>query len=160
MAIMIFLISAMLQTAPLPPATWKERNQPDMPVLQPCQISEGSKVVHSIKQLPNDVSAELARFFNDAVPMSDASGPFNSTDVISGPIPQRRFVRAYQSGRYWIIWYEQGGSVGGLRTIALHRNARRDGSSPLFQAVPGSLFAGEPCMATKAILAGVRSTLR
>ncbi|MFS0774052.1 hypothetical protein [Sphingomonas sp. 1P08PE] len=99
------LFGAMLQTTYLPPEVWKERNQPETPVFQPCELGDGTTIARSLKQLPSDVTRELAGFFNAAIPMSDAVGPFNSIDVVDGPVPQRRFLRAYQTGRNWIIWY-------------------------------------------------------
>ena len=42
--------------------------------------------------------------------MSDRSGPFNATDVITDPaVPSRRFLHAGQSADLWFVWYEQGG---------------------------------------------------
>lgn len=145
----------MLQATSLPPEVWKERNQPDMPVLPPCELGGGATMVRSMKGLPADVAAELARFFSNE-PMSDVGGPFNSTDVVDGPVPQRRFLRAYQTGQYWVIWYQLGGSASGPRTIALRRNGRPGNQTP-FQVAPGTALAGDLCMATKAIVSGVRS---
>ncbi|KAA9011971.1 MULTISPECIES: hypothetical protein [Sphingobium] len=149
------ILLAMVQTAPVPSRAWKERNQPDMPVLPPCEPGNGATLVHSIKALPDEVSAELARFFHDGYGMADVGEPFNSTDVVEGTVPQRRFIRAYHSGNYWVIWYEQGGIIHALQTIALHRE-RRPGQRPAFQMAPGTSFTGDLCIATKAIISGVR----
>jgi hypothetical protein len=85
------LLGAMLQTAPIRPEVWKERNHPDMPAIPPCELGGGTTIAHSMKELPADVVTELTRFFNAATPMSDAGGPFNSTDVagesVSGTWP-------------------------------------------------------------------------
>lgn len=151
------LLGAMLQMAPLPHEVWKERNRPDMPVLPPCDLGYGATIAHSIKGLPADVVSELTRFFDAAMPMSDAGGPFNGIDIVDGPVPNRRFLRAYQAGRYWVIWYERGGIVSGPRTIALHRNPTRENGASAFRMAPGTAFAGDLCIATKAIVAGVRS---
>ena len=151
------LLGAMLQAAPLRPEVWKERNQPDMPVLQACELGSDTMIANSLRQLPADVVIELSRFFDGSIFMSDAGGPFNSTDVVDGPVPQRRFLRAYQSGRYWLIWYEQGGRASGPRIIALYRDVARRNHPAAFRIAPGTLLAGNLCMAMKAILSGVRS---
>jgi len=147
------LLGALLQSTGLPPATWKERNHPDMPLLPACDLG-GSAVVTTMADLPLPVSAELKRFVGpDGI--SDADGPFNSTDVVGDGVPQRRFLRAYPTGDIWIIWFETGGNVSGPRTIALYRDPNSAAFSPTFQARPGTMFAGNLCAASKAILAGV-----
>ena len=155
--IAMILLAAMLQTAPLRAEVWKERNQPDMPVLPRCDLGSGTTIADSIKALPTDVVGELTRFFEATIPMSDAGGPFNSTDVVDGRVPNRRFLRAYRTERYWVIWYELGGRISGPRTIALHRNPARTNRAAMFQIAPGTAFAGDLCIAAKAILSGVRS---
>lgn len=139
----------------LPPATWKERNHPDMPALPQCDL-DGAQAVNKMAELPEIVSSEIARVFASGG-ISEADGPFNSTDFVDGPVPRRRFLRAYRSGDYWIIWFEVGGNAGGPRTIALRRRIHAPASSPAFQAKPGTIFAGDLCAASKAILAGVAS---
>jgi hypothetical protein len=147
------LLSALLQSTSLPSATWKERNHPDMPVFPACDLG-GGPVVTTMADLPQAVSAELTRFVGPG-PISDADGPFNSTDVVDGTVPQRRFLRAYLTEKAWIIWFEVGGSVAGPRTIALYRDPRSPASYPTFEARRGTMFAGDLCAASKAILAGV-----
>ncbi|MBB4151028.1 hypothetical protein ACFSUK_19030 [Sphingobium scionense] len=139
----------------LPPATWQERNHPDMPTLPQCDL-DGARAVYKMAELPETVSSEIARVFASGG-ISEADGPFNSTDFVDGPVPRRRFLRGYRSGDYWIIWFEVGGNAGGPRTIALRRFIRAPASSPAFQARPGTIFAGDLCAASKAILAGVVS---
>lgn len=147
------LLGSLLQSAPLPPATWKERNQPDMPILPTCDLGSGA-VAHTISDLPSPVSNALMRFFGSEK-ISDAGGPFNSTDVVDGHVPQRRFLRAYEAENYWIIWFEVGGIVSGPRTLAFYRDSRSSAASPAYHARPGTIFAGNLCAASKAILAGV-----
>ncbi|RSU54844.1 hypothetical protein [Sphingobium yanoikuyae] len=137
----------------LPPATWKERNHPDMPVLPHCDL-DGAQAVNKMAELPEIVSSEIARVFASGG-ISEADGPFNSTDFVDGSVPRRRFLRGYRSADYWIIWFEVGGNAGGPRTIALRRSTHAPASSPAFQARPGTIFAGDLCAASKAILAGV-----
>lgn len=149
------LLAAMLQTVPLSPEVWKERNRSDMPALPACKLGDDATIAHSIKELPSEVATEITRFFGVATPMSDAGSPFNSTDVVDGVVPNRRFLRAYQAGHYWVIWYERGGSVSGARTIALRRDAALGATG--FRMTPGTMFAGDLCVATKAIMAGVRN---
>ncbi len=152
------ILLAALQAAPVGSPAWKERNHPDMPVFPNCEIAGGATVARSIRELPADVAAELTRYFNAAIPMSDADGPFNSTDVEEGrPIPHQRFIRAYRNGRLWVIWYELGGRVRGPRTIAVELTPAGRNKAPSFRVDPGTSLTGNLCMATKAILSGVRS---
>jgi hypothetical protein len=72
-------------------------------------------------------------------------------------VPQRRFVRAYFVRDVWLIWYEQGGFGYELRTLALTRGFG-DQRGRTFRATPGSSFTGDLCVASKAFLAGVRSS--
>jgi len=149
---MLLLLGALAQAAPLPPQTWKERNHPDMPSLLACDLGGSAPVIERMADLPPNVATELTRLFAPDV-ISEADGPFNSTDVISGNVPSRRFIRAYQVGGDWIVWYELGGRIAGPRTIALHaRNAQRT-----IMAEHGTTFAGDLCAASKAILNGVRT---
>lgn len=152
---MLFLLGAMLQAAPLPPETWKERNRPDMPAISACELGAGSRIAATITQLPDEVAAELHRFFGPEGGISEANGLYNSTDVVNGGVPVRRFLRAHQVGDYWIVWYERGGLAAGQRTIALKRDGNREGST--YRMLPGTTFRGDLCAATKAIAAGVRS---
>ena len=152
------LIAAALQAAPVGSAAWKERNHPDLPVFPDCEIAADATVALSLKDIPADVAAELTRYFNTAVPMSDAGGPFNSTDVDEGlPVPRQRFVRAYKSERVWVIWYELGGRARGSRTIAVEQTSINGKQAPSFRVDPGTALTGNLCVATKAILSGVRS---
>lgn len=139
----------------LPPATWKVRNHPDRPALPHSDLG-GAQAVNRMTDLPETVSSEIARVFASGG-ISEADGPFNSTDFVDGPVPWRRFLRAYRSADYTIIWFEVGGNAGGPRTIALRRSTRAPASSPAFQARPGTIFVGDLCAASKAILAGVVS---
>ena len=108
---MIFLLLsiAMLQVNPLPPETLKERNHPDMPILPACDLGKKAKVATYIASLPKEVSAELARLSRSVGGVSEANCPYNSTDVVDGRVPTRRFIRAYHVQNNWIVWYEHGG---------------------------------------------------
>jgi len=150
---MLLILGALVQATSLPPQTWKERNHPDMSLLPACNLGGSAPVIERMADLPRTVAAELTRLFAPDV-ISEADGPFNSTDVVGGNVPIRRFIRAYHVGSDWIVWYELGGGrVAGLRTIALHaRNERRT-----IMAEHGTTFAGDLCAASKAIVAGVRT---
>lgn len=156
LALMLQTTALMPQTTPLPNAAWKERNQPEMPRLPPCALQDAS-VVMTLTALPEPLAVEIQRFFESIGGMSDAGGPYNSTDVIDGKVPRSRFLRAYRVGNAWIIWFEKGGFVSGPRTLAFRENKQVRAGERAYQAMPGTFFSGELCMATKAILAGVRS---
>lgn len=147
---MIATLLMLAQVTPLPPETWKERNHPDMPSLPACDLGAGMPVIERMADLPLIVTAELTRFFAPDV-ISEADGPFNSTEVIGGNVPTRRFVRAYHIGSDWIVWYELGGRVARPRTIALHdRNAQKT-----MTVTPGKTFAGDLRAASKAIVSAI-----
>lgn len=155
---LMLLGMAILQAAPLPPETWKERNHPDMPVIPKCNVGKDATIAISIASLPDPIAAELTRFFG-AGGLSEANGPYNSTDVSNGNhVPTRRFLRAYHVRDYWIIWYEHGGIVTGQTTLALTSDSeRRHGERP-YRVTPGTALAGNLCIATKALIAGVRTS--
>lgn len=148
------LLAVLLQAAPLPPATWKERNHPDMPSLPACDLGKGTRLARSIAELPREVAAEIMRVFGTDG-LSDAGGPFNSTDVIDGPVPRRRFIRAYVFQDRSIIWFQTGGFAGGPRTISVIRRYSTTADKARFQTIPGTVFGGNLCAASKAIMAGV-----
>jgi hypothetical protein len=158
MMMLLALLSAMLQSAPLSPSAWKERNQPDTPNMPACELGEGVLVMESIKTLPHDGEAAVRRSFGPHG-LSDAGGPFNSSDVISSQsAPQtRRFLRAYQVQAYLVVWYEKGGGMAaGPRTVAFMRRGRSTETASDYEMIPGTIFSGDLCAATKAILVGVR----
>lgn len=153
---LLLLGMAILQATPLPPETWKERNHPDMPVIPKCDLGKDAAIGTSIASLPQQIALELTRFFGPGGGLSEANGPYNSTDVSDGNhVPTRRFLRAYHVRDYWIIWYEHGGM--GQTTLALTPdNERRHGERP-YRVTPGTALAGNLCTATKALIAGVRT---
>ncbi len=153
---MLFVASVLLQVGPY--AAWKERHQPDMPVFSPCVLETASPMVTSMAQLPPDVADEFRRAIGEHS-ISDAGGPFNSTDVIEADnVPQRRFLRAYSINGYWAIWFELGGRAGGPRTIAMMRERSQRNKKRKYVVQHGTKFVGDLCAATVAIAAGVRST--
>ncbi len=58
-----FLTALSLQSASLLPETWKERNNPDMPVLPACDLGPTSPAVTRKNHLPAGVLTELDRYF-------------------------------------------------------------------------------------------------
>ncbi len=156
----MMVVGALLQASTLPPATWKERNQPDSPTLPPCDLGKGARQVDSLAALPAQVREALIQAFRADAGMADVGGRFNRTDFVSDEsVPRRRFIRAYQADGYWIIWYERGGQVYGHRIVALHQRQARRAATPDWQLVTNSFLSGNLCEASKAILVGVRSGL-
>lgn len=154
---MMFILAALiLQAGALPPETWKERNHSDMPAIPACKRGrQGSS--DKIAKLPKDVSDELKRFFGPDGGLSEANGPFNSTDVHDGRVPSRRFLRAYHIGKTWVVWYEHGGFFHNLQTIALAPRPGSNSTSEPLRIQPGTTFFGNLCAATTAIVGGVRT---
>ncbi|NIJ28843.1 hypothetical protein FHT00_000776 [Sphingomonas insulae] len=153
---MLFVASVLLQVGPY--AAWKERHQPDMPVFPPCVLQTASTMATSMAQLPPDVVEEFHRAIGNRK-VSDAGGPFNSTDVIDDEdVPQHRFLRAYNIAGYWVIWFELGGRVSGPRTIAFTRERSQRNKERKYVVQHGTRFVGNLCAATNAIADGARST--
>lgn len=123
-----------------------------------CDLGPEAVVVYRFADLPPAVITEARRGFAVGG-IAEAGAPYNATDVIRAGLPQRQFVRGYGVGRYWIIWFEQGGFVSGRRTVALRRVDTRRGEAARYLMEPGTVFAGDACAASRAILAGVRSGL-
>lgn len=128
------------------------------PVEPVCNLGAGAVVVYRLADLPPAVASEARRGFAVGG-IAEAGAPYNATDVMREGLPQRQFVRGYGVGRYWILWFEQGGFASGRRTVALRRVDPRKGGAARYQMEPGTVFAGDSCAASKAILAGVRSGL-
>lgn len=120
------------------------------PSVAECAIA-GSKVVYRLADLPDDVRAQLVGAFDDG--FAEVETAFDATDVDSPGRPHRRFIRAYQSGTQWMIWYEHGGrgyhwhAVGmrkqsESRPISLDRNAKYVGGDASLCAGSKAYFAG------------------
>jgi hypothetical protein len=120
------------------------------PIVAECAIP-GSKVVYRLADLPGDVRAQLVGAFDDG--FAEVETAFDATDVHYPGRPERRFIRAYQSGTKWMIWYEHGGrgyhwhAVGmrkqsASRPISLDRNAKYVGSDDSLCAASKAYFAG------------------
>jgi hypothetical protein len=155
MVILLTLASAALQASSLPYLTWKERNQPDAPVLPKCELGSDAAHIRSMADLPSAALVEVKRLFK-SYGISDVGGPFNSTDVIDGVVPQRRFIRAYRVRTELIIWYEKGGFVSGPRTVLMTQTNQNNERTSTFRTVRDTFFTGNLCAATKAILDGVQ----
>ncbi len=151
-----FLAALTLQAAALPPDTWKERNHPDMPIVSACKIGHETPV-SKFSKLPVAVRVELNRFFGPVGGLSEADGPFNSSDVVNGKVPSRRFIKAYHLGNAWVIWYERGGFFHNLQTIELASQANDRDKGNTLRVQPATTFIGDLCTATKAIVGGVRT---
>jgi len=127
-----------------------------MPAIPACKLDRQISA-DKIAKLPKDVSYELKRFFGPDGGLSEANGPFNSTDVYDGRVPSRRFLRAYHIGKIWVVWYEKGGFFHNLQTIALAPQLGSNSKSEILRVQPGTAFFGNLCAATTAIVAGVRT---
>lgn len=152
--ILALVTGGILQASSLPYATWKERNQPDPPVLPVCKLGPEAAHIKTMRDLPPAGLIELKRVFEkDGI--SDVDGPFNSTDVIDGKTPMRRFIRAYLVKTELVVWYEKGGLTSGPRTVLLTRTNWNNEKTADFRTVPNTFFTGNLCAATSALLDGV-----
>lgn len=147
------MLGLFIQSPPLSAAAGKERNLPDMPRLAPCNI-KADVMASSMRALPAPVRSELLSFFAPDRGIADAGESYNSTDVITGSVPGRRFLRAYRAGPTWIVWYESGGLMTMHHVIAIRSEASSRGQVA-YRVQPGTSLGGNLCAASKAILAGV-----
>lgn len=152
------ILMGLLQTASPDSAAWQERHFPDVPKVPVCTFVSPAKEIGSLAELPEQVRTEVTRFFKAGGGLADANSEFNSTDVVDDrAVPQRRFIRAYLTDDIWFIWWEAGGIVHSLYTLALTRQRQEGGNSPVFRAAPGSVFIGNLCAGSRAFLTGVRA---
>lgn len=133
-------------------STVREPIEP-MPKLSAC-TPVGAKAVYHLGNLPPVAVERLKAFFKEG--FADAGTAFNATDVIRNPsVPQRRFLRAYQHGDKWIVWYEHGGR--GYHLHALGMIKWPDQTGPKIS--PFGWFGGGNsaalCAASKAFFDGV-----
>ena len=77
--------------------------------------------------------------------MAPRNGAFNSTDVIVGGAPSRRFIRAGHDGNEWFVWYEHGG-IAYSKNIALF-HVRLGHNVPIVRAFI-SYAQQDPCVLT------------
>ncbi|WP_294239103.1 hypothetical protein [uncultured Sphingomonas sp.] len=152
---MIVMAVAFAQAAPGLPAR-HERHVPETPKIAECRFTQATTRFDSLKALPEPIRAEIARFFKNGGGLAEAGGEFNSTDVIDAHIPGARFIRAYHTQDTWFIWWERGGFVHSLLTLALTRTQEAT-SGPVFRVTPGSIFTGDLCAGSNAFLLGVRA---
>jgi hypothetical protein len=124
-----------------------------------CTFRHPITEVSDIGELPPPIlNAMLARI--DPVAREDAKfewhhlmapkgGAFNSTDVIVGGAPSRRFIRAGHDGNEWFVWYERGG-VAYSKNIALF-HVRLGHNVPIVRAFI-SYAQQDPCALTDDLL--------
>ena len=152
------IVLSLLQASGANSAAWKERHHPEMPNLPQCTFTSPAKEVRSLAELPEEVRTEVMRFFKGGGGIADTDGEFNSTDYIDDEaVPRVRFIRAYLTKDVWFVWWEAGGIVHNLNTLALTRQRDEGGGSPVFRAAPGSGFTGDLCAGSKAFLTGARA---
>lgn len=129
---------------------------PPRPDLPPCSFAGPAQQVDTLAALPAQVRAELLRALAAGGGLAEAGEAFTRTDVVHDrSLPRRRFARAYLTGDTWFVWFEQGGFAYNLTMVAL---VRPRGAASGYRAVPGSRFTGNLCAASRAFLAGARST--
>jgi hypothetical protein len=118
-----------------------------------CAFSENPIVYMSMRAAPM-VAVEFQR---QGVRIADAGEPYNASDVV-GPDypPERQFVRAYQFGERWIIWYIRGG-FGETLHIREMREFSDQSGGPMQLRMTHRALGGDPCRATQALLDGVVS---
>lgn len=126
------------------------------PLLQdvPCNVGQDATVVARLHDLPPVIRTDIETRVGT---MAEPGEPFEATDVY-GTVhrPTRQFLRGLHIGRYWIVWYQHGGR--GLHThvlayqIGVAGDRAHQRPAPLLMA---NLY-GDPCLATNAILNGIR----
>ena len=126
----------------------------DTPVPATCQFSRPSRIVTSLRDLP-DVAAEFRRQKLDVADVGERFIPFDVEDEKSKGLPHRQFVRAYVFRDKTIVWYYRGGFVTNFHVVELRMQRDTMVDAPLLLRLTGRTLSGSPCAATEAILAGV-----
>jgi hypothetical protein len=121
-----------------------ETPQPDVA----CKLHHSVREFASLAALPSWFRNFLRHTPGE---MADRGGRFNSTDVVIGDYPSRRFIRAGQSAAIWFLWYEQGG-IAYSKNILIVRDAH--GGPDVIAAK--SYFRENPCPLTDALLEQAR----
>ena len=81
--------------------------------------------------------------------MAPRGGAFNSTDVVKGDAPSRRFIRAGHDGNEWFVWYEHGGEAYSKNIALFH--VRLGHNVPIVRAFI-SYAQQDPCALTDDLL--------
>jgi hypothetical protein len=150
-------IAGLLQTAVADPGR-KERHFPDALPLPRCRFEQPARLATSMARLPEQVRAEIERFFAAGGGIADVDGEYNSTDYVDDSrVPRRRFIRAYFVQNVWLVWWEAGGFVRRAGTLALTARPGSHDRPVTFAASPGSMFTGDLCIGSKAFLMGARA---
>ena len=112
----------------------------------------------TMSQLPDDIRAELLRFFKND--FAEAGAPFNPSDVIDPAhfVPQRRFLRAYRQKGDWIVWYEHGGIGYHLHAVGVRHWHLKSGAAIDSSSRYMGQTARELCAASKAFFDGARTS--
>lgn len=123
-----------------------------------CDLGSGTTMVERLDALPAPLAQRVKAFFAPVGGIAEAGAAYNATDVVDTRLPARRFVRAYHAGGLWVLWYARGGGIVSMRlTLAFHPDPQ-PGAPDGYAPMPGTTLAGDDqCLATRAVLGGVRS---
>ncbi|HEX7693489.1 MAG TPA: hypothetical protein VF409_03305 [Sphingomonas sp.] len=125
--------------------------KPDIAIPGECRLSQPATVAGSLKDVP-DVAAELKR---QGIELADTGERFQLYDVTVRGLPTRQFVRAYVFSDRTILWYFHGGQAAHLHVVELRLVRNPTEAAPLLR-LTGNTLTGPPCLATQAMLDGVR----
>lgn len=149
------LVLALLAFSATSASTQSVATRPDI-IVPDCKFDEQPRIVRSLKDAP-DIAAEFAR---QGLRVADVGEPFVPHDVVdsSRDLPHRQFIRAYAFKDRTIVWYHHGGF--GTHNHIVELRESRDAqagpdSSPVLR-LTGARLTGNLCVATRALLDGVR----
>lgn len=127
--------------------------RPSSLTLPTCRLGKQYRRVERLNAAPA-IADEFAR---QHLRIAERDAPFRLNDVAAATSPpERQFLRAYMGRQETIVWYYLGGLVGGVRVVRLIGDDRSAGGARWH--LSGDILLGPPCAATRALLAGVRST--
>ncbi|WP_277981749.1 hypothetical protein [Sphingomonas phyllosphaerae] len=150
---MLLPVAALMLSPQLLVSAVEVVSRPPSLSLPVCRVGAEFKQIARLSAVPA-IAQEFAR---QHLRIAEKDAPFVLNDVVSGASPpERQFLRAYMGRHEAIVWYYLGGLVGGVRVVRLIVDDRSTGGARWH--LSGDILLGPPCAATRALVAGVRST--
>lgn len=130
--------------------------KPDALIPATCKFSRAARVVASMREQPS-IAAEFRRLGIDLADVGEPFIPFDVVDKASKGLPRRQFVRAYVFDDRVIAWYYHGGVGTHFHAVELRHYRDTSERQPVLR-ITGAKLSGPPCVATQALLDGIRET--
>ena len=127
--------------------------QPLAPDLR-CDLGRDVAVIPRLHDMPPLIRTDVERRVGD---IAESGEPFEATDAYGAVHrPTHQFLRGIYIGRYWFVWYQHGGRGLHRHTLAYQIGTAGDRAHARAVASLMANLYGDPCLATHAILDGIR----